>query len=149
MNELVVNFRVEARPTSLLSLCKAISEERLVAGRVEPFPKWSNDRKSMVVESVLLHQGVGVIYIKRGATQDRLMDGNTRLFSLYHYLHDHLTLSGLKMLESLNLGRFSDLSRHLQRRMEDTLIDVREFHPDVSDAAIAAFLMRLDPDPRP
>lgn len=91
---------------------------------------WKTDRKSELVESVLMGLPLPIFYFN----QDKygkliVVDGRQRLTALFEYMNDKYPLSKLKILPKLNDLRFSQLPPHLKGGLEDYQIQAHVILP--------------------
>lgn len=91
---------------------------------------WKNDRKSELIESVLMGLPLPIFYFN----QDKygkliVVDGRQRLTALFEYLNDMYPLIKLKILPQLNGSKFSQLPPHLAGRLEDYQIQAHVILP--------------------
>lgn len=91
---------------------------------------WKNDRKSELIESVLMGLPLPIFYFN----QDKygrliVVDGRQRLTALFEYMHDSYALTKLKILPKLNNLRFSQLPPQLVGRLEDYQIQAHVILP--------------------
>jgi len=91
---------------------------------------WKNDRKSELIESVLMGLPLPIFYFN----QDKygkliVVDGRQRLTALFEYLDDEYSLTKLKILPRLNNLKFSQLPLHLASRLEDYQIQAHVILP--------------------
>jgi hypothetical protein len=92
---------------------------------------WDQKRKSRLIESLLLRIPLPVFYM--AANQDEcwaVVDGLQRIQTLKEFIVDKsLTLTGMEFLTELNEKRFDDLTRPMQRRINETEITVHIIQP--------------------
>ena len=91
---------------------------------------WRNDRKSELIESVLMGLPLPIFYFN----QDKygkliVVDGRQRLTALFEYLNDMYPLMKLKILPWLNGLKFSQLLPYLASRLEDYQIQAHVILP--------------------
>ena len=91
---------------------------------------WKNDRKSELIESVLMGLPLPIFYFN----QDKygrliVVDGRQRLTALFEYMNDMYALTKLKILPKLNNLRFSQLPPQLVGRLEDYQIQAHVILP--------------------
>lgn len=91
---------------------------------------WKNDRKSELIESVLMGLPLPIFYFN----QDKygrliVVDGRQRLTALFEYMNDAYALTKLKILPKLNNLRFSELSPQLIGKLEDYQIQAHVILP--------------------
>lgn len=91
---------------------------------------WKNDRKSELIESVLMGLPLPIFYFN----QDKygrliVVDGRQRLTALFEYMNGLYALTKLKILPKLNNLRFSQLPPQLIGRLEDYQIQAHVILP--------------------
>lgn len=91
---------------------------------------WKNDRKSELIESVLMGLPLPIFYFN----QDKygrliVVDGRQRLTALFEYMNDIYALTKLKILPKLNNLRFSELPPQLIGKLEDYQIQAHVILP--------------------
>lgn len=95
---------------------------------------WDKNRKSELVESVLMGLPLPVFYFN----QDKygkliVIDGRQRLTALFEFMDDKYPLRRLKVLSEYNDKYFSQLSPVLQARIEDYQIQAHVIMPPTPD----------------
>lgn len=95
---------------------------------------WDKNRKSELVESVLMGLPLPVFYFN----QDKygkliVIDGRQRLTALFEFMDDKYPLRKLKVLSEHNDKYFSQLSPVLQARIEDYQIQAHVIMPPTPD----------------
>ena len=83
---------------------------------------WDEARQSKFIESVILGMPIPYIFVadihddENDEARLEIIDGTQRIRTLTRFVHNELTLSGLKELEHLNGFKFADLLLPRQRR---------------------------------
>ncbi|MEU7526395.1 DUF262 domain-containing protein [Saccharothrix sp. NPDC042600] len=78
--------------------------------------RWSNKKKSLLIESFLLNIPVPPIFLfERDYNEYEVIDGRQRLEAISAFLGDEYALSGLEYWPELNRLRFSKLPKVLQK----------------------------------
>ena len=95
---------------------------------------WKNDRKSELVESVLMGLPLPIFYFN----QDKygrliVIDGRQRLTALFEFMSGKYALMKLKVLPNENKKKFHDLSPLLQSKIEDYQIQAHVIMPPTPD----------------
>lgn len=82
---------------------------------------WNDERKSRLIESLLLRIPIPVFYVAADQN-DRwsVVDGLQRTSTIYDFVKDKFRLSRLEYLTKLENYTFSDLPRPMQRRIRET-----------------------------
>lgn len=83
---------------------------------------WTGDKKSYLIESLLLRVPVPPIFFYDVKGRLEIVDGSQRLRSMVAFSKNEFALNGLEKLDVLNGYRFSDLPVDLQRRLNNTPI---------------------------
>ncbi len=84
---------------------------------------WDNKKASKLVESLLINVPIPVCYLAEEPDGTRsTIDGQQRLRSLYRYLENEFTLTGLEVLPELNRLRFFELQERQQRLIRNRTI---------------------------
>lgn len=78
--------------------------------------RWSNKKKSLLIESFLLNIPVPPIFLfERDYNEYEVIDGRQRLDAISSFLSNDYALVGLEYWSELNRSRFEDLPRVLQK----------------------------------
>ena len=86
---------------------------------------WKIDRKSQLIESLLLRIPLPVFYVASDEKENWLVvDGLQRMSTIYEYVTNEFSLKSLEYLYKLNKSRYDDLPRALQRRIGETQLVV-------------------------
>jgi len=84
---------------------------------------WNNRQKSWLIESLLLHIPIPMIYMKEGSEGKlEVVDGQQRLDAVFDFFNCKYPLTGLTLLTHLNGKSFLDFEINntaLQRRLEE------------------------------
>jgi hypothetical protein len=82
---------------------------------------WDRTRSSRLIESVLLGVPLPIIYLaEEGDGNESVIDGQQRLTSFFEFLDGTLKLSGLRVRETLNGMKFSELPKDAQSIIKKT-----------------------------
>ena len=97
---------------------------------------WPNRLASLLVESILLNIPIPPCYFSQNDNFELdVIDGQQRIFSIYRYLDNQFSLSGLEVLPELNGKRFHQLDRRSQRQIEThtlrAVIITNDSHPEI------------------
>lgn len=94
---------------------------------------WKDDKKSKLIESILMRLPLPVFYFgERADGTWIIVDGLQRITTIYDFIRGDFALSDLKVLTELNGKEFKDLSRTEQR-------DIREY-------SITAYHIEITPE---
>lgn len=90
---------------------------------------WLPKQQSRFVESLFMNLPITPLYM--GETEDEMhpgawevIDGSQRLRTLFYFMSDRLTLSGLKKIKALNGFKYSQLPVKWQRRIKGKVVRV-------------------------
>ena len=84
---------------------------------------WSDEKKSLFIESVLLGLPIPYIFLYEDEASDlEIVDGVQRLSTLYSFVQGNLRLKNLEKLTYLEEFRFHDLTDAAQKRFKNTTL---------------------------
>lgn len=100
--------------------------------------RWSQKKKSHLIESLLLNVPIPPIYLyESDLARYEVMDGQQRLHAIHDYLENNYALTGLDKLKFLNGRRYNrlppKLRRHLDRGTIGAIVLLRESKSDERD----------------
>lgn len=100
--------------------------------------RWSNKKKSLLIESLLLNIPVPPIFLFESTlARYEVMDGQQRLNAIHEYLENNFPLIGLDKLDFLRGRRYAKLPPKLQRGLDrasiGAIVLLQETKSDVSD----------------
>lgn len=117
---------IEMKTMELTSLIKRIryKEVNLNTDFQRKGGLWSNQKKSQLIESILLRIPLPAFYFDGGIADNWLIiDGLQRITALKEFVvEETLELTGLEFFRDLEGAKFSDLPRTFVRRIEETNI---------------------------
>ena len=106
---------------------------------------WNDERKSRLLESLLLRIPIPVFYV--AADEDdkwSVVDGIQRTSSIYTYVKGRFRLSRLEYLTRLDGFRYADLPRPLQRRISETQLVVNVIEPGTPQEVMFNIFRRIN-----
>ena len=97
---------------------------------------WTNTLASRLIESILLNVPIPPCYLSQNEDFELdVIDGQQRLFSIYRFLDNQFTLSGLEVLTELNSLRFHEVPEKMQRQLKThtlrCVLITNESHPEI------------------
>ncbi|MDE0000649.1 MAG: DUF262 domain-containing protein [Rhodospirillaceae bacterium] len=97
---------------------------------------WSNRLASLLVESILLKIPIPPCYFSQNDEFELdVIDGQQRIFSIYRFLDNQFSLSGLEVLPNFNGKRFHQLDHRSKRQIEThtlrAVVITNDSHPDI------------------
>ena len=106
---------------------------------------WNAERKSRLIESLLLKIPIPVFYVSADE-DDRwsVVDGVQRISTIQDYVTGRFRLTRLQYLTWLNKRMHDDLPRRLQRRISETQIVVNVIDPDTPVEVMFNVFIRIN-----
>ena len=97
---------------------------------------WSNTLASRLIESILLNVPIPPCYLSQNEDFELdVIDGQQRLYSIYRFIENQFSLSGLEVLKETNGKRFHELPPKLQRQLKTHTLRLvaitNESHPEI------------------
>lgn len=109
---------------------------------------WDNNKKSALIESILLNVPIPLIYTLEDETKDKdiemVIDGKQRSSSIFSFINNHFKLSGLKILPEYNGLYFRDLEKRVQQNIEKFNLSVVTIKSDSDKEAKFQIFDRLN-----
>ncbi|MBA8904174.1 DUF262 domain-containing protein [Phyllobacterium sp. P30BS-XVII] len=106
---------------------------------------WPIQRKSQLIESLLLRIPLPVFYVSAGETDDwAVVDGLQRITTIYDYLKGGFSLQGLEYLTTLEGKLFQDLDRSMKRRIEETELVINVIQPGTPEEVMINIFKRIN-----
>lgn len=97
---------------------------------------WSDVLASRLIESMLLNVPIPPCYLSQNEDYELdVIDGQQRLFSIYRFIDNRFSLSGLEVLKELNKLRFHEIPQKQQRQIKThtlrCVLITNESHPEI------------------
>ena len=106
---------------------------------------WKPVNKSRLIESLLLRIPIPVFYVAADADDNwEVVDGVQRMSTLYDYITDGFTLTGLEYRVEFNGKRFGQLPRVMQRRIRETQLVVNVIEPGTPPEVMFNIFSRIN-----
>ena len=106
---------------------------------------WDNQRKSRLIESLLLRIPIPVFYV--AANEDEkwaVVDGLQRISSIHDYVTGVFPLKRLEYREEFNGQRYDLLPRAMQRRISETQLVVNVIEPGTPPEVMFNIFRRIN-----
>lgn len=106
---------------------------------------WSKERKSRLIESLLLRIPIPVFYVAANENEKwDVVDGIQRTSTIYDYVKDCFPLTQLEYLTKLNGCVYKDLPRQMQRRISETQLVVNVIDPGTPEEVMFNVFRRIN-----
>lgn len=106
---------------------------------------WKVDRKSRLIESILLRIPLPVFYVAADFRENwSVVDGLQRMSTMYDYVSGEFGLVGLEYLTHLHGKKHEDLSRPMQRRIGETQLVVNVIDPGTHTQVMFNIFRRIN-----
>ena len=106
---------------------------------------WNAQRKSRLIESLLLRIPLPVFYVAANEDDDWLVvDGIQRMTTIDDYVTGKFDLGNLEYLTSFNGSRFEDLPRPMQRRIDETQLVINVIEPGTPPKVMFNVFLRIN-----
>ena len=106
---------------------------------------WNDERKSRLVESLLLRIPIPVFYVAADQNENwSIVDGVQRLSTIHDYVKDKFPLNRLEYLTRLDGRRYSELPRPMQRRIGETQLVVNVIEPGTPEEVMFNIFRRIN-----
>lgn len=97
---------------------------------------WNDTLSSRLIESILLNVPIPPCYLSQNEDFELdVIDGQQRLFSIYRYIENQFSLTGLEVLKDLNGLRFHEAPSKIQRQLNTHTLRciaiTNESHPEI------------------
>ena len=106
---------------------------------------WDRQRKSRLIESLLLRIPLPVFYVAADEEDNwAVVDGVQRLSTIYEYVTDQFPLSHVEYLARWEGSKHSSLSRPMQRRISETKLVVNIIEPGTPQEVMYNVFFRIN-----
>lgn len=103
--------------------------------------RWNDEKKSALIESMLLNMPVPPIYLyENAAARYEVMDGQQRINAIREFVSNQLKLKGLRILSRLNGLKYDDCPQRVLRALDRAsisaivlLLESEEGYPGIPD----------------
>jgi hypothetical protein len=106
---------------------------------------WTSQRKSQLIESLLLKIPIPVFYVAADHKDEwTVVDGLQRLTTILDFVEGKFELDGLEYLVALRGKNFMTLDRAMQRRIEETELVINVIQPGTPDEVLMNIFKRIN-----
>lgn len=106
---------------------------------------WNDQRKSRLIESLLLRIPIPVFYVAADENEVwSVVDGLQRTSTIYNFVKGNFSLSRLEYLDKLNGRTFEELPRPMQRRIRETQLVVNVIDPGTPEEVMFNIFHRIN-----
>ncbi len=106
---------------------------------------WTPQRKSRLIESLLLRIPLPVFYVAADANDDwAVVDGIQRMSAIHDYVTGRFSLQNLEYLSHLVGKRYDELPRPMQRRIDETNLIVNVIKPGTPEEVMFNIFSRIN-----
>ena len=106
---------------------------------------WNDQRKSHLVESLLLRIPIPVFYVAADKSEVwSIVDGLQRTSTVYNFVKGKFSLSQLEYLDKLNGCSFEELPRPMQRRISETQLVMNVIEPGTPEEVMFNIFRRIN-----
>ena len=106
---------------------------------------WGNERKSRLIESLLLRIPIPVFYVAAKENDDwTVVDGLQRMSTVDDYVNDRFSLNRLEYLISFDGLTYDALPRPMQRRISETQLIVNVIEPGTPPEVMFNIFLRIN-----
>ena len=106
---------------------------------------WSLERKSRLIESLLLRIPIPVLYVSADANETwSMVDGLQRTSTIHDYMKGRFGLQKLEYLERLEGNKYDELPRSMQRRIRETQLIINIIEPGTPEEVMFNIFRRLN-----
>ena len=106
---------------------------------------WQPQRKSRLIESLLLRIPIPVFYVAEDKNENwAVVDGVQRISTIYDFVTGEFVLTDLEYLTELNKKNFDGLPRPMQRRINETQFVFNVIEPGTPDEVMFNIFSRIN-----
>ena len=106
---------------------------------------WNDERKSRLIESLLLRIPIPVFYVAEDEDEKwSVVDGLQRTSTIHAYVTGCFHLTKLEYLTKLNDHHYTDLPRPMQRRISETQLVVNVIEPGTPEEVMFNIFRRIN-----
>ncbi len=106
---------------------------------------WNSERKSRLIESLLLRIPIPVFYVASQENDDwSVVDGLQRMSTIFDFVSDKFGLEKLQYLTSFENLKHSQLPRPMQRRISETQLIVNVIDPGTPPEVMFNIFLRIN-----
>ncbi len=106
---------------------------------------WNAQRRSRLVESLLLRIPIPVFYVAADKDENwSVVDGIQRMTTINDYVTGKFALGGLQYLTSFDGSKYEDLPRPMQRRIDETSLVVNVIEPGTPPEVMFNVFLRIN-----
>jgi hypothetical protein len=106
---------------------------------------WTSQRKSQLIESLLLKIPLPVFYVAADHKDEwAVVDGLQRLTTILDFVDGKFDLDGLEYLAALTGKSFKTIDRAMQRRIEETELVINVIQPGTPDEVLMNIFKRIN-----
>ena len=106
---------------------------------------WNSERKSRLIESLLLRIPIPVFYVAAHENDDwSVVDGLQRMSTIFDFVNGEFGLEKLQYLTSFEKLRHEELPRPMQRRISETQLIVNVIEPGTPPEVMFNIFLRIN-----
>ena len=105
---------------------------------------WSLDRKSRLIESLLLRIPIPVFYVADKSDTWWVIDGVQRMSTINDFVRGKFSLQRLQYLTQLHKHQYGDLARPFQRRISETQLIVNVIEEGTPEEVMFNIFLRIN-----
>ncbi len=106
---------------------------------------WDDERKSRLIESLLLRVPIPVFYVAADENENwSIVDGLQRTSTIYGFVKGNFKLSKMEYLDKLNGKEFGEIPRNMQRRIRETQLGINIIEPGTPEEVMFNIFRRIN-----